>query len=121
MKQTRRQIEENLRKKLSAQFKTSLEQKNETLMAMHARVRHLEVELRDLKAERFKLVEELDKYKDWNRRLLEFFDMSDEERAGILEVAKKQAESQEDFNQLSIAISNSRVLKQLASLASIFS
>ena len=121
MKQTRRQIEENLRKKLSAQFKTALEQKNDTLKAMHARVRHLEVELRDLKSERIKLVEELDQYKDWNRRLLEFVDMSEEERAAVLEVAKKQAEAQEDFNQLSIAISNSRVLKHLASLAPIFS
>ena len=80
MKQTKKEIEETLRNKLAKQYSEKSERYQE-------RIDRLAQELYDERKKRLEaqqkveeLEEKVEQYEDWNRRLQEFMDMSDEDR-----------------------------------------
>lgn len=62
------------------------------------------------------LQEELDKYKDWVRRLQEFMDMDPETRENEIKKYKEQIELEDMFERV---IANSNLLKMFNQLAEI--
>ena len=100
MKQTRKQIEANLRNKLAAQYKDKTEQ----LKSEKAVLKRLlnEMEKRAIKAETEcdELKEKVAALEDWNNRLLECMDMTDEDRKAYVETLRAQAELKSAVDQM---------------------
>jgi len=92
MKQNKKQIEANLRNKLASQYK----EKTEQLKSEKAVLKRLlnEMEKRAIKAETEcdELKDKVAQYEDWNRRLQEFMDMSEEDRTAYIENLKRTKE-----------------------------
>lgn len=85
MKQTKKEIEETVKNKIHRQYKDKMESYQE-------RIDHLAKELHDERVKRREyqnqveeLKEKVEQYEDWNRRLQEFMDMSEEDRKHELE------------------------------------
>lgn len=91
-KVNRKAIEANLRNKLAAQYK----EKSETLKAEKAALEKKYNEMwkraRQAEIERDELKDQVAQYEDWNRRLQEFMDMSEEDRVQYVENLRKTKE-----------------------------
>lgn len=91
-KLNRKAVEANLRNKLASQYK----EKTEQLKSDKAVLKRLlnEMEKRAIKAETEcdELKEQVKHYEDWNRRLQEFMDMSEDDRKAYVENLRKKDE-----------------------------
>jgi len=100
MKQNKKQIEANLRNKLAAQYK----EKSEQLKSEKAVLKRLlnEMEKRAIKAETEcdELKEKVAALEDWNNRLLECMDMTDEDRKAYVENLRAQTELKNAVDQM---------------------
>jgi succinate dehydrogenase/fumarate reductase flavoprotein subunit len=92
MKQNKKQIEANLRNKLASQYKERTEQLKSEKAALEIKYNKLWRESCEIKRERDELKEKVAQYEDWNRRLQEFMDMSDEDRTAYVENLKRTKE-----------------------------
>ena len=92
MKQTRKQIEANLRNKLAAQYKERTEQLKAEKAVLEKRVIEIWKRAREAESERDELKEKVAQYEDWNRRLQEFMDMNEEDRLKYVENLRKSNE-----------------------------
>lgn len=80
MKQTKKQIEADLRNKICKQYTGTIDNLNERLDRV-AKELHEERKKRiEAQAKAEELEDKVRQYEDWNRRLHEFMDMSDEDR-----------------------------------------
>lgn len=91
-KLNRKAVEANLRNKLATQYK----EKTERLKSDNAVLKRLlnEMEKRAIKAETEcdELKEQVKQYEDWNIRLQEFMDMSEDDRKAYVENLRKKDE-----------------------------
>ena len=91
-KLNKKQIEASLRNKLASQYKEKTEQLKSEKAALEIKYNKLWRESCEIKQERDELKEKIAQYEDWNRRLQEFMDMSDEDRIAYVENLKKTKE-----------------------------
>lgn len=95
MKQNRKQIEANLRNKLASQYKEKTEQLKSEKAVLEKRYNEMWERARKAEIERDELKDKVAQYEDWNRRLQEFMDMSEEDRTAYIENLKKTKELNE--------------------------
>lgn len=95
MKQNKKQIEANLRNKLAAQYKEKTEQLKSEKALLEKRYKEMWERARKAEIERDELKDKVAQYEDWNRRLQEFMDMSEEDRTAYIENLKKTKELNE--------------------------
>lgn len=98
MKETRRQIIENTRNEVAKGFSTQIKSLKEQLDRAkndywESRRKYLEAA-----AERDMLKEKVAKLEDWNQRLQEFMDMSEDERKQYIANKKIEAETNTNIN-----------------------
>lgn len=100
MKQSKKQIEANLRNKLAAQYNEKIEQLNSDKAVLKRLLN--EMEKRAIKAENEcdELKEKVAALEDWNNRLLECMDMTDEDRKAYVEDLRAQAELKSAVDQM---------------------
>lgn len=91
-KPNRKQIEANLRNKIANQYRERIEQLKEEKSALEIKYNKLWRESCEIECERDELKDKVAQYEDWNRRLQEFMDMSDEDRAAYIETLKRTKE-----------------------------
>lgn len=91
-KLNKKQIENELRGKLVKQYTAKVSKLEDEINRL--REANAEYRTRAYKAEQEKLEmqDKLDQYEDWNRRLQEFMDMSEEDRTAYVENLKKTKE-----------------------------
>jgi len=100
MKQNKKQIEANLRNKLAAQYKEKTEQLKSDKTVLNRLLN--EMEKRAIKAENEcdELKEKVASLEDWNNRLLECMDMTDEDRKAYVETLRAQSELKNAVDQM---------------------
>lgn len=91
-KLNKKQIENELRGKIAKQYTEKVSKLEDEINRL--REANAEYRTRAYKAEQEKLEmqDKLDQYEDWNRRLQEFMDMSEEDRTAYVENLKKTKE-----------------------------
>lgn len=92
MKQTRKQIEANLRNKLATQYKERTEQLKAQKAELEKKYNDMWERARRAEIERDELKDKVAQYEDWNRRLQEFMDMNEEDRQKYVENLRKSKE-----------------------------
>ena len=92
MKLNKKQIEANLRNKLTSQYKEKTEQLKSEKAVLEKRYNEMYERARKAEIERDELKDKVAQYEDWNRRLQEFMDMSDEDRIAYVENLKRTKE-----------------------------
>ena len=92
MKQNKKQIEANLRNKLAYQYKEKTERLKNEKAVLEKRYNEMYERARKAEIERDELKDKVAQYEDWNRRLQEFMDMSDEDRIAYVENLKRTKE-----------------------------
>ena len=80
MKPTKKQIEAEIRRKLSASYNSHIESLKKRIDIWANRATELAGECDLLKIENASLKEQIRQYEDWNERLIEFMDMDDHDR-----------------------------------------
>lgn len=91
-KPNRKQIEANLRNKLAIQYKEKTELLKAQKCSLEKSYNEMWERARKAEIECDKLKDKVAQYEDWNRRLQEFMDMSDEDRVAYVENLKKTKE-----------------------------
>jgi len=91
-KLNKKQIEASLRNKLASQYKEKTEQLKSEKAALELKYNKLWRESCEIKRDRDELKEKVTQLEDWNRRLQEFMDMSEEERTAYVENLKRTKE-----------------------------
>lgn len=100
MKQTRKEIEANLRNKICKNYTSKIDDLNARLKKLEEELiaeRHKRHEVEDKYNE---MKEKFGQYEDWNRRLQEFMDMSEEDRKTALAEMKASAQANEKMAKL---------------------
>ncbi len=91
-KLNKKQIENELRGKIAKQYTAKvfyLEKENDSLREANAEYRR---RIHQVEQEKLEMQDKLKQYEDWNRRLQEFMDMSEEDRLAYVENLKKTDE-----------------------------
>ena len=91
----KKQIEANLRNKLASQYKEKVEQLKNEKVVLEKRYNEMYERARKAEIERDELQEKVAQYEDWNNRLQEFMDMSEEDRTAYVENLKRTKELDE--------------------------
>lgn len=91
-KLNKKQIEASLRNKLASQYKEKTEQLKNEKAVLEKRYNEMWERARKAEIERDELKDKVAQYEDWNRRLLEFMDMSEEDRTAYIENLKRTKE-----------------------------
>lgn len=91
-KLNKKQIEASLRNKLASQYKEKTEQLKSEKVVLEKRYNEMWKRARKAEIERDELKEKVTQYEDWNRRLQEFMDMSDDDRIAYVENLKRTKE-----------------------------
>jgi len=99
-KPNRKQIEANLRNKLASQYKEKSEVLKAEKDSLEKSYNELWKKSREIARERDELKDKVAQYEDWNRRLQEFMDMSDEDRVAYIENLKKTKELNDTIKRL---------------------
>ena len=97
-KLNKKQIEANLRNKLASQYKEKTEQLKNEKVVLEKRYNEMWERARKVEIERDELKDKLAQYEDWNRRLQEFMDMSEEDRTAYIENLKRTKELDDAIN-----------------------
>ena len=91
-KVNRKAVEANLRNKLAAQYKEKTEALKSEKAILEKRYKEMWERARKAEIERDELKDKVAMYEDWNRRLQEFMDMSEEDRTAYVVNLKKTDE-----------------------------
>lgn len=91
-KLNRKAVEANLRNKLATQYKERTEQLKAEKAALENKYIDMWERARKAEIERDNLKDQVTQYEDWNRRLLEFMDMSEDDRKAYVENLRKTNE-----------------------------
>lgn len=102
MKETRKQIEANLRNKMAAQYKTKTENLQKQIEALQKTNHDLMMRAHKAEQEKMEMQDRLQQLEDWNTRLQEFMDMSEEDRQKYIENLRAQTELNDTLNSLGI-------------------
>ena len=92
MKQTKKQIEAALRNKMAAQYTNKVADLNKEIDMLRKSNKEYRERAYKAEQEKLELQAKVNQYEDWNNRLQEFMDMSDEDRAVYVENLKKTKE-----------------------------
>ena len=92
MKQTKKQIEAALRNKMAAQYTNKVADLNKEIDMLRKSNKEYRERAYKAEQEKLELQDKVNQYEDWNNRLQEFMDMSDEDRAVYVENLKKTKE-----------------------------
>lgn len=90
--ETRKQIENNLRNKIVKQYKTTIDSLTEKLKLRTEELVKKEQECKTLQEENNFLKEKMEQQEDWIQRMLDFCNMTEEDRNAILMETKKKTE-----------------------------
>lgn len=91
-KVNRKAVEANLRNKLAAQYKEKTEALKNEKAILEKRYNEMWERARKAEIERDELKGKVAMYEDWNRRLQEFMDMSEDDRKQYVENLRKSNE-----------------------------
>ena len=80
MKETKKQIKAQLTNEIAAKYKSRIDNLESEIKRLTERGFKMQIWNETLVSENIRLKEQLEKYEDWNRRLQEFMDMSEEDR-----------------------------------------
>jgi BMFP domain-containing protein YqiC len=100
MKATRKQIEANLRNKLAAQYREKSDKLAERVETLERKLNDMHKRAVTAENEKEKLEEKVAALEDWNNRLLECMDMTDEDRKAYVETLRAQSELKSAVDQL---------------------
>lgn len=100
MKETRRQIIESTRNEVAKGFNTKIKSLKEQLEQTKNDYCELHHKYIEAATERDMLKEKVTKLEDWNHRLQEFMDMSEDERKQYIAHKKIEAETSANINAL---------------------
>ena len=92
MKQNKKQIEAALRNKIAAQYTNKVADLNKEIDMLRKSNKEYRERAYKAEQEKLELQDKVNQYEDWNNRLQEFMDMSDEDRAAYVENLKKTKE-----------------------------
>lgn len=92
MKQNKKQIEAALRNKMAAQYTNKVADLNKEIDMLRKSNKEYRERAYKAEQEKLELQDKVNQYEDWNNRLQEFMDMSDEDRAAYVENLKKTKE-----------------------------
>lgn len=112
MKQTRKQIEANLRNKMAKRYNDKLSNLQERLTKVTQELYDTRKRMHEAEAKAEELEEQNRQYKDWIERLQEFCNMSEEDR-------NKEIEKMKAEQKFKTYIANSPFFKNLGNFASI--
>ena len=101
--ETRKQIENNLRNKIAKQYKTAIDYLTEKLKLRTEALVKKEQECKTLQEENNSLKEKMYQQEDWIQRMLDFCNMSEEDRNAILMEAKAKQKAERFKTSSSIA------------------
>ena len=89
MKTNKKQIEAALRNKMAAQYTNKVADLNKEIDMLRKSNKEYRERAYKAEQEKLELQDKVNQYEDWNNRLQEFMDMSDEDRAAYVENLKK--------------------------------
>ena len=92
MKKTPNQIREELRRQIAKQHNDEIENLKRLKDYAWEQFKEIDKEACQLKKENNELKEKVAQLEDWNRRLMEFMDMNDEERKAAIQEYQTNAE-----------------------------
>lgn len=92
MKTNKKQIEAALRNKMAAQYTNKVADLNKEIDMLRKSNKEYCERAYKAEQEKLELQDKVNQYEDWNNRLQEFMDMSDEDRAAYVENLKKTKE-----------------------------
>ena len=92
MKPNKKQIEAALRNKMAAQYTNKVADLNKQIDMLRKSNKEYRERAYKAEQEKLELQDKVNQYEDWNNRLQEFMDMSDEDRAAYVENLKKTKE-----------------------------
>ena len=92
MKPNKKQIEAALRNKMAAQYTNKVADLNKEIDMLRKSNKEYRERAYKAEQEKLELQDKVNQYEDWNNRLQEFMDMSDEDRAAYVENLKKTKE-----------------------------
>ena len=98
MKKTPNQIREELRRQMAKQHNDEIENQKKLKMQYWEMFVKSDKKCCELKKENDELKEKVAQLEDWNRRLMEFMDMSDEDRKAAIQEYAANAELSEFCN-----------------------
>lgn len=102
MKETRKQIEANLRNKMAAQYKAKTENLQKQIEALRVTNHDLMMRAHKAEQEKMEMQDRLQQLEDWNTRLQEFMDMSEEDRKVYVENLRAKTELNDTLNNLGL-------------------
>ena len=102
MKQTKKSIEANLRNKMASQYKAKTESLEERITKLTKENHDLMVRAHKAEQEKLEMQDRLQQLEDWNTRLQEFMDMSEEDRKVYVENLRAKTELDETLNSLGL-------------------
>lgn len=100
MKQNKKQIEANLRNKMAAQYKAKTDDLQERIVKLEKRLKEANERAHQAELEKLDMKDKLQQYEDWNRRLQECMDMSEEDRKKYVENLRADTEYAEKMKRL---------------------
>ena len=92
MKQNKKQIEAALRNKMAAQYTNKVADLNKEIDMLRKSNKEYRERAYKAEQEKLELQDKVNQYEDWNNRLQEFMDMSEEDRLAYVENLKKTKE-----------------------------
>ena len=111
MKQSKKQIEANLRNKMATQYKTKTENLEKRIEQLVDENHELMMRAHKAEQEKMEMQDRLQQLEDWNARLQEFMDMSEEDRKQYVENLRAKTELNDTLNSLGLV----KVLKHFDS------
>lgn len=91
-KLNKKQIENELRGKIAKQYTKRTQELEDKVAKLTSQLAEANKRARDAEQEKLEMKDKLNQYEDWNNRLQEFMDMSDEDRIAYVENLKKTKE-----------------------------
>lgn len=91
-KLNKKQIENELRSKIVKQYTKRTQELEDKIAKLTSQLTEANKRALTAEQEKLEMKDELNQYKDWNRRLQEFMDMSEEDRIAYVENLKKTEE-----------------------------
>ena len=102
MKQSKKQIEANLRNKMAAQYKTKTENLEKRIEKLVDENHKLMMRAHKAEQEKMEMQDRLQQLEDWNARLQEFMDMNEEDRKQYVENLRAKTELNDTLNSLGL-------------------
>ena len=102
MKQSKKQIEANLRNKMATQYKTKTENLEKRIEQLVDENHELMMRAHKAEQEKMEMQDRLQQLEDWNARLQEFMDMSEKDRKLYVENLRAKTELNDTLNNLGL-------------------